>query len=123
MKIAITAHGSDCHATVDTRFGRSNYFVLYNQDEKSWNFLPNTPSCEAAHGAGINSGQILANDGVKILITGYVGPKAFRVLQAQKIDMYSLGEITGSVEEALEAYLSGQLKTINSPNALDLKNK
>jgi len=121
MKIAITAHGIDCHATVDTRFGRTDYFVLYDQDCGSWDFLPNTQSREAAHGSGIHSGQVLANNGTKVLITGYVGPKAFRVLQAQKIDMYSLGELTGSVAEALEAFRSGKLMPINSPNALDLK--
>lgn len=121
MKIAITAHGVDCHATVDTRFSRTDYFVLYDQECGVWDFLPNTQNCKPAHGSRKQSEQVLVNTGTNVLLTGYIGPKAFRMLQAQRIDIYSLGDLTGSVAEALEAFHSGKLTPINSPNALDLK--
>ncbi|XEQ93868.1 hypothetical protein SCACP_27650 [Sporomusa carbonis] len=121
MKIAITAHGEDRHAAVDSRFGRADYFVLYDQEKDTWDAMPNTQNLEAAHGAGIQAGQSLAKTGAKVLITGHVGPKAFKVLQAGQIAMYSLGEMNGTVEEALSAFLAGKLAAIAVPNALDGK--
>ncbi|MBU2701328.1 putative Fe-Mo cluster-binding NifX family protein [Sporomusaceae bacterium BoRhaA] len=121
MKIAFTSHGDDRHAAVDSRFGRADYFVLYDEENKTWDSLPNTQNVEAAHGAGIQAGQTLAKTGAKVLITGHVGPKAFKVLQAEQIAMYSLGEMNGTVEEALSAFLSDKLTAIAIPNALDLK--
>ncbi|HML34921.1 NifB/NifX family molybdenum-iron cluster-binding protein [Sporomusa sphaeroides] len=121
MKIAITAHGEDFQATVDSRFGRADYFILYDQEENTWTALPNTQNLESAHGAGIQAGQTLAKTGAEVLITGHVGPKAFRVLQAEQIAMYSLGEMNGTVAEALAAFQSGKLTAIAVPNALDMK--
>lgn len=122
MKIAFTAHGADSSATVDSRFGRADYFVLYEQESNTWDSLANKQNLEAAHGAGIQAGQNLAQTGAKVLITGHVGPKAFKVLQAEQIAMYSLGDdLSGTVEEALSAFLAGKLKAIAVPNALDLK--
>ena len=121
MKIAITTHGEDRQAKVDSRFGRADYFIIYDQESNTWNSLSNTQNMEAAHGAGIQAGQALAKTGAKALITGHVGPKAFKVLQAEQIAMYSLGEMDGTVEDALTAFSSGKLTAIAVPNALDVK--
>jgi len=117
MKIAITSHGEDRHSELDSRFGRADYFILYDQETDTWNCLPNTQNLEASHGAGIQAGQSLAKTGTKILITGHVGPKAFKVLDAEKVTMYSTGEMTGTVEDALAAFLAGKLMTIDVPDA------
>jgi len=118
MKIAITSHGEDRHAPVDARFGRADYFILYDPDKDTWDCVPNTQNLEAAHGAGIQAGQSLAKAGADILITGHVGPKAFKVLAAERIAMYSLGDIDGTVEEALAAFLAGKLTTIDVPGGM-----
>ena len=117
MKIAITSHGEDRHSEVDSRFGRADYFILYDQLADTYDCLPNTQNLEASHGAGIQAGQSLAKTGAKILITGHVGPKAFKVLDAEKITMYSIGDITCTVEDALAAFLAGKLTTIDVPGA------
>lgn len=121
MKIAITAHGEDRRAPVDSRFGRADCFVLYDEVDGTWTAVANVQNLKAAHGAGIQAGQILAQTGARVLITGHIGPKAFKLLQAGQIAMYSLGEMTGSVEEALSAFFAGKLTAIAVPNALDLK--
>lgn len=121
MKIAVTAHGEDRQATVDCRFGRANYFVLYDQEKNSWDWLANMQNREAAHGAGIQAAQKLSGTGTTVLLTGRVGPKAFKILQAEQIAMYSLGELNCTAEEALSAFLSGNLAVITAPNALDIK--
>lgn len=118
MKIAITSHGEDRHAAVDSRFGRADYFILYDQEQDTWDCVPNTQNLEAAHGAGIQAGQSLAKTGASVLITGHVGPKAFKVLDAAQIKMYSLGDRNGSVAEALAAFLAGELTIIDVPGAM-----
>lgn len=121
MKIAVTSHGENLWAPVDTRFGRADYFVLYDQETESWDCVPNKQNLQAAHGAGIQAGQALAKTGANVLITGHVGPKAFRVLNAGQIQMYSLDDLTGSVEDALAAFQSGKLTEITAPNGIDIK--
>ena len=117
MKIAITSHGEDRYSEVDSRFGRADYFIIYDQETNTYDCLPNTQNLEASHGAGIQAGQALAKTGAKILITGHVGPKAFKVLDTEKIAMYSIGDMTGSVESILAAFLAGKLMVIDVPGA------
>lgn len=118
MKIAITAHGEGGQAAVDSRFGRTDYFVLYDQETDTWDSLPNTQNLEAAHGAGIQAGQSLAKTGAKVLITGHVGPKAFKVLQAAEIAMYSFDDMSSTVEDVLSAFLAGKLSAIDNPGTM-----
>lgn len=117
MKIAITAHGDSSSATVDSRFGRADYFVFYDQESDTWDSLANAQNIEAAHGAGIQAGQNLAKTGAKVLITGHVGPKAFKVLNAEQIAMYSFGDnVNSNVEEVLAAFRAGKLTAITVEN-------
>lgn len=121
MKIAITAHGNDCMATADSRFGRADYFMVFDQATRQWEAITNKQNLEAAHGAGIQAGQTLANSGAAVLITGHVGPKAFRVLQAAKINVYAMNDTNASVQDTLAAFETGALTAIAAPNALELK--
>lgn len=117
MKIAFTSQGQDGHAPVDPRFGRADYFLLYDQEKDCWTCLSNTQNLEAAHGAGIQAGQTLLKAGADILITGHVGPKAFKVLEAGKVKMYSFGDFTGAVKDALTAFRAGKLTLITAPDS------
>lgn len=112
MKIAVTAHGRDSAAQVDSRFGRAEYFVLYDEESGAWDAMPNTQNIQAAHGAGIQAGQNLLRTGAEILITGHVGPKAFQVLSAGKIRMYSFTGASGTVQDAIAAFKAGKLAPI-----------
>ena len=121
MLIAITAHGKDRYAKLDSRFGRADYFVLYDQKTGTWSSLPNTQNINAAHGAGIQAGQNIAQIGATVLITGHIGPKALKVLKTAKIDMYSFGDMEGTVEDALQAFLNNKLSSIPVANGLEIK--
>lgn len=123
MKIAITSHGQDKESAVDTRFGRAEYFLLHDTDSNSWECYPNHQSLTAAHGAGIQAAQHVLSLGAEVLITGHVGPKAFRVLQTGGVGIYSIGESTSSLQaDAVPGlFESGKLTQITVPNAIDMK--
>jgi len=118
MKIAITSHGEDKKSAVDSRFGRADYFIVFDQEKNTWESVSNLQNVEAAHGAGIQAGQTMAKTGARSLITGHVGPKAFKVLAAEQIAMYSIGDNSYNVEEALAAFLAGKLTAIDEPGAM-----
>jgi len=107
MKIAITTSGNDLDAPLDTRFGRAPKFLIYDLKAKTFEIVDNEQNLNAAQGAGIQSAQNIARQGVTGLVTGHCGPKAFRVLIAAGIKIYNTNATT--VLEALELYVAGRL--------------
>ena len=112
MKICITSVSGNLDAQVDPRFGRCPYFTIVDSETMEFNAISND-STNAAHGAGIQAAQTVANMGVKVVITGNVGPNAFNVLSATGIKIVT--GASGSVREAVEKYKSGQLKETGNP--------
>ncbi|MCE5323698.1 NifB/NifX family molybdenum-iron cluster-binding protein [bacterium] len=108
MKIAISAMRPDVEANVDERFGRAHSFMIYDSDSDSWQSIENNPNLNAVQGAGIQTAQMLANSGAQVLLTGHCGPKAFRVLGAAGIKVYT--GCSGSISQTLAAFQSGELK-------------
>ncbi len=116
MKVAVSSTGKDLDSGIDPRFGRANYFVVVDSDSgQVVNVIDNTSAQNAAHGAGINAAQTVADSGVRAVLTGRVGPKAFAVLQAAGIDIFL--DVSGTVREAVERFKSGSLKSDGGPNS------
>lgn len=107
MKIAISTSGSDLNAPLDPRFGRAARFLVYDTETKTFELTGNEQNLNAAQGAGIQSAQNAASSGAKAVISGHFGPKAFRVLSASNIAMYTSNATT--VQEALDLYTNGKL--------------
>jgi predicted Fe-Mo cluster-binding NifX family protein len=114
MKLVVTAQGSSVSSNVDPRFGRARYFVVIDTDTGQAEAHDNSQNLNALQGAGIQAGQNVVNLGVEAVVTGNVGPKAFSVLQAGKIQVY-IGA-TGTVENAVEQFKAGKLKLVSKPN-------
>jgi predicted Fe-Mo cluster-binding NifX family protein len=112
MKICVSAFSGSLDADVDSRFGRCAYFVIVDSETMEFNAISNA-STGAAHGAGIQAAQTVANMGVKVVITGNVGPNAFSVLSAAGIKIVT--GVSGSVREAVEMYKKGQFQEIGNP--------
>ena len=112
MKIALTTSGSDLNAPMDSRFGRAPKFLIYDIESEKFEIVDNAQNLNAAQGAGIQSAQNIARLGVKALITGHCGPKAFRVLGQAGIKIYNTSAAT--VAEALEQYRLGKLSEAGS---------
>jgi predicted Fe-Mo cluster-binding NifX family protein len=112
MKICVSASSGSLDANVDSRFGRCPYFVIVDSETMEFTVVSND-SNNAAHGAGIQAAQTVANRGVKVVLTGNVGPNAFNVLSATGIKIVT--GASGSVRDAIEKYKNGQLKEVGNP--------
>lgn len=114
-KIAISSEGPTLEDLVDPRFGRAAGFVIVDPQSMASEYLDNGASQARAQGAGIQAAEVVARAGAKVVLTGFVGPKAFQALQAAGIQIgQNLGGI--SVRQALERYLAGQVPMATAPN-------
>ena len=114
MKIAITSTGPKLEDKVDPRFGRCHYFILFDTESNKFEAIENT-GAQGMVGVGIQSGQIMADKGVETVLTGNCGPNAFQTLQAAGIKVIT--GVTGTVQEAIDKFKSGELKEISQANA------
>jgi predicted Fe-Mo cluster-binding NifX family protein len=113
MKVAVTARGTTLDDPVDPRFGRCANFAIVDTGDLSFEAVPNA-NAAAGGGAGIQSAQLIADKGVKTVLTGNCGPNAFRTLEAAGIEV--VVGAAGTVREAVEAYKTGNLKATAGPN-------
>jgi predicted Fe-Mo cluster-binding NifX family protein len=116
MKIAFSSTGKDLDSEIDPRFGRCAYFLIVNLDDMSFEAIENE-SMSLGGGAGIQSGQFIANTGATVLVTGNVGPNASRTLNAAGIDV--IVGVNGPIRDAIERYQRGELSRTNQANVPD----
>jgi predicted Fe-Mo cluster-binding NifX family protein len=107
MKIAVTAQGETLNDLVDTRFGRANSLLIVDTVTGEAVSNGRSASRDAAQGAGIRAAQEVAQLGAEVLITGNIGPNAFRALTAAGIGVYLASDCT--VAEALERFQRNEL--------------
>lgn len=106
--IAISSDGPTLGDWVDPRFGRAGGFIVVNMDTDEVSYVDNGAAQVMSQGAGIETASRLADLGVSVVISGYVGPKAFQALEAAEIKICQdvQGVTTG---EALEQFRAGKL--------------
>jgi len=92
MKIAITAQGNEISSEIDLRFGRAKWLIVVDAETGDCEAHDNVVNLNAVQGAGIQTGQNIANLGVEAVITGNVGPNAFKTLR-EAIDSFKAGEL------------------------------
>lgn len=114
MKIAVTSQGKELDSQVDPRFGRAAYILVVDSENYEFQVLDNNENINAMKGAGIQAASNLVNSGAKVLLTGHCGPNAFKALQAGKVAVAN--DATGTVREAVKAYLDGKLPHADSAN-------
>jgi len=115
MKIAVTATGPDLEAKVDPRFGRCPYFLIVETDNLSFEAIEN-PNLALGGGAGVQSGQLMAEKGVKHVLTGNCGPNAYQTLAAAGIGI--IVGCSGTVRDVIEQYTSGRFSSAAGPNVV-----
>lgn len=113
MKIAVTSTGPDLDSTVDPRFGRCSFFLIVDMGSMDYEGLANSASMSGG-GAGIQAAQTIINRGAEVLLTGSVGPNAFRTLSAGGVRV--VVGARGTVREAIEAYKRNELREVSNAN-------
>lgn len=114
-KIAVSSEGPTLDSPVDPRFGRAAGFVIIDPETMAFKYVDNGASQAMSQGAGIQTAELMTQHDVGVVLTGYVGPKAFHSLAAVGI---KIGQnLEGlSVRAAVEKYKSGQVSIAEAPN-------
>ena len=114
MKIAVTSTGSEISSNMDPRFGRAKFFIVV--DTESGEVVPhdNAVNLNAAQGAGIQAAQAAVRLGALAVVSGNVGPNAFKTLNAAGVKVFLCPQAT--VAEAVRKFNSGELKEVTSAN-------
>lgn len=112
MIIAISSSGETLESPLDLRLGRAERFLLINDTTGTFTVM-NPQTATMGHGAGIQTAQALLKAGVKIVISGDCGPKAYLVFQTAGVKVYST--TGGTAKEAWEAWKKNSLPLIDHP--------
>ena len=109
MKIAVSATGKTMNSLLDVRFGRCEYFQIYDKEGGKFDIVENKGQI-ASGGAGIAAAQQLIDEKVEVIITGKLGPNAFGLIEKAGIKAYQC-EST-SIASALEKYKKDELEEL-----------
>jgi predicted Fe-Mo cluster-binding NifX family protein len=113
--IAITSEGPTLDDALDPRFGRAAGFVIVDPQTMEHRYVENGSAQAMAQGAGIQAAETVAATGVKAVLTGFVGPKAFMALSAAGIQVsQNLENVT--VREAIDRFKAGTVEWAEAPN-------
>ncbi len=107
MKIAISSSENKFNGLIDQRFGRCQYFLIF-EDEKQIEIIENQGAIQG-HGAGIKASSQMGEQGIEVVITGELGPNSTDALNRLRIKAYSS---SGPADEAVKKLLKGELKEV-----------
>jgi predicted Fe-Mo cluster-binding NifX family protein len=102
-------------STVDARFGRARFFIVVDTGTGKFSAHDNAQNLNAMQGAGIQAAEDVINMDVDAVVTGKVGPRAFRTLRAGGVGIY-IGA-AGLVKNALEQFSADELQPASEPKA------
>ena len=115
QKIAVSSEGPTLDSPVDPRFGRAGGFVIIDPETMAFTYVENGASQAMNQGAGIQTAGLMTQHDVGVVLSGYVGPKAFQALSAVGIKIGQNLENL-SVRQAVERFKSGQVAMAESAN-------
>lgn len=101
MKIAITSTGNSLESTIDQRFSRCAFFVVYDTESKAIEFIPN-PNKDTEEGAGPASVQLIASQNVNKIVSGEFGMKIKPLLEKLKIQMIVIKEPEKKIKDIIQ---------------------
>ncbi len=113
MKIVVPSSGQEINSAVDSRFGRTDFFLFLNKKGELVETVKN-PGKSARRGAGVAASQKICSRGADVLIVSRIGPSASAVLKEEGMKIYSVKPgIT--VQEAFNLWEKGEAKRLEIP--------
>ena len=110
MRIAISATGQNKESLLDRRFGRCDYFLIYDTELGEEKAIINA-GASSGGGAGIAAANQVIEENVSAIITGNLGPNAFDLIEKAGIKAYTCDELP--VIQAIEMLQKNELSEIN----------
>ncbi len=107
MRVMITSRGENLDSQMDERYGRSEYFIIYDTDSDSFEAVKN-PFLNDQGGVGISVAKFTLEKGIDAIISGSFGPNAQDVLKGSGIKLYSVKG--GVVSELINSLKEGKLE-------------
>jgi predicted Fe-Mo cluster-binding NifX family protein len=115
VKVGVSALGPGLDDRVDERFGRASHLLVVDSQTLEYEAVDNSANYNALQGAGIGAAEVVVSRGAEAVITGHLGPKAYRALKAAGVDGY---EGTGmTVRAAIGAWSQGGLNALTEGEA------
>ncbi|MBU1344414.1 MAG: NifB/NifX family molybdenum-iron cluster-binding protein [Proteobacteria bacterium] len=114
MKIAITSKGRGLDSEVDPRFGRAAYILIIDTETLEFEVIDNAKNANAFKGAGIQAAASISEKNAQVLLTGFCGPNAFKILDAAGIKVAS--DLMGTVRDAVKNFNKGKLSFTSAAN-------
>ena len=113
MKVCISSTGTTLDSNVDPRFGRCAFFIIYDTGSDTFEYYENE-SRNAMGGAGIQAAQKALENKIDAVISGSIGPNAFRVLNSSTIKIYT--GVSGSIRSVITQLKNNELNQAAAPN-------
>ena len=107
MKIAVSSQGNTLDSKLDPRFGRASYILVIDTETLEYEAFDNNKNKNAFKGAGIQAAAMISNNGARVLLTGFCGPNAFKILETAGVKV--VNDQTGRVIDAVQKFKQGEL--------------
>lgn len=110
MRVAISALGPTLDDRVDERFGRAEYLLFASEDATAVEAVDNRANRDALQGSGLGAAETVSEGKAEAVITGHLGPKAYRALQVAGVVGYDGSGMIA--RDALVALKEGRLSRL-----------
>ena len=107
-RVAVSAHAASLEAAVAPRFGQAPGFLIVDPKTMAFEYVSHGADTKRTSGLGVDAAALIAEAGVAVLLTGFVGAKAARALAQAGIRVADgLGGLTA--REAVEGLIRGEI--------------
>ncbi len=111
MKIAISSQGKEENSLMDSRFGRCEYFCIYDIEDAGFKVIENT-AINSNAGAGIEAANLVLKENIDAIVTGNIGPHANEVLKRSNIKIFTSD--VKRISDIINEYKRNKLKEFNN---------
>ncbi|KYK27802.1 hypothetical protein AYK20_02145 [Thermoplasmatales archaeon SG8-52-1] len=108
MKIAVSATGRGLDSNIDAKFERCRFFLILDIEKNTLLSFVNKTK-DRPREIGYTIGQLIANEGIDIIITSEIGPSSFDIFKRYNIKVY---KAQGVIEDAIRSLKEGKLKEL-----------
>ncbi len=111
MKIAISSQGKEENSLMDSRFGRCEYFCIYDIENDGFKVIENT-AINSNAGAGIEAANLVLKESIDAVVTGNIGPHANEVFKKSNIKIFTSD--VKRISDIINEYKRNKLKEFNN---------